>query len=288
MSCEEISSRLTELAVEADRRPSDGPLPPEVEEHLAVCASCRAEAEELGSLWRSLALLETAPPEPELRGRFDAVLAAYREGLAAGQTAGAEGSPRGSGWRRWLSTLLPTGRPGPLLAYGLLVLLVGLGLGVVMAPGGGLPGGFGSDGHGELRALRGEVRALNELVTLSLLDAPSATGRLQGVSYGSRMERLEPEVLAALVEAATGDPNVNVRLAAIDALAPVASRSRVLDPLARALPEQESPLVQVALVDLLLASDGETARRAAAALLEREEVHPEVRRHVRERLGRRI
>lgn len=288
MSCEEISSRLTELAVEADRGPADGPLPPEVEEHLAACPTCRAEAQELGSLWRSLALLEAAPPEPELRERFDAVLAAYREGLAAAEAPRAGEGDRSGGWRRWLSSLLSPGRPGPVLAYGLLVLLVGLGLGFVMARGGGPLGGLGSDGRGELRALRGEVRALNEVVTLSLLEAPSATERLQGVSYGSRLERLDREVLAALVQAATRDPNVNVRLAAIEALAPVASRPRVLAPLAEALPEQESPLVQVALVDLLLASDGETARRAAAALLERDEVHPDVQRHVRERLGRRI
>lgn len=284
MSCEEILTRVTELSVEADGRTPDG-LPPEVEEHLAACPGCRAEAEELGSLWAGLARLEAEPPEAELRERFDALLAAYRAGLAESAAGGAgaiDVSKRGGGWRRWLSVLAPPGRSGPLLAYGLLALLVGLGLGIVVAGG----GPFGPGGRGELQSLRGEVRTLNELVTLSLLEAPSATERLQGVSFGSRMERPDREVLSALVEAATRDPNVNVRLAAIEALAPVASRPRVLGPLARALPEQESPLVQVALVDLLLASDGEAARRAAAGLLEDEEVHPDVRRHVRERLGR--
>lgn len=284
MSCEEILTRVTELSVEAGGRSPDG-LPPEVEKHLAACPGCRAEAEELGSLWAGLARLEAEPPEAELRERFDAVLAAYRAGLAESEAGGAgaiDVPKRGGGWRRWLSVLAPPGRSGPLLAYGLLALLVGLGLGIVVAGG----GPFGPGGRGELRSLRGEVRTLNELVTLSLLEAPSATERLQGVSFGARMERPDREVLSALVEAATRDPNVNVRLAAIEALAPVASRPRVLGPLARALPEQESPLVQVALVDLLLASDGETARRAAAGLLEDEEVYPDVRRHVRERLGR--
>lgn len=283
MSCEEILSRVTELSVEAGGAP-DG-LPPEVEEHLAECPGCRAEAEELGALWRSLALLEAQPPEAELREGFDGMLAAYQAGLADGKAGGAGGTPRPGGRHRWLPSLLLKGWSGPALAYGLLALLVGLGLGVMMARGGGALGGLGD---GELRALRGEVRALNELVTLSLLEAPSATERLQGVAFGSRMERPDREVLAALVEAATRDPNVNVRLAAIEALAPVASRPRVLGRLVEALPEQDSPLVQVTLVDLLLSSDGDTARRAAAALLEDEGVHPEVRRHIRERLARRI
>lgn len=282
MSCDEILAVVTARFADAGE-PASAELPPAVEEHLAACAGCRAEAEELRGLWSGLTLLEAEAPEGELRERFDAVLAAYQAGMAAAGED--ERGDRGRGWRRWLAGLAPAARPRLRLAYGLLVLLVGLGLGLVLA-GGGAP--LGGEGRGELRALRGEVRALNELVTLSLLEAPSASERLQGVSFGSRMERPDREVLAALVAAATRDPNVNVRLAAIEALAPLASRPRVLDPLARALPEQDSPLVQVALVDLLLASDGETARRAAASLLDDEAVHPEVRRHVAERLGRRL
>lgn len=293
MSCDEILALVTARFADAGGA-DEAELPPEVEEHLGACAGCRAEAEELRRLWGGLALLEAEAPEGELRERFDAALAAYEAGMAAAGAADQPGGPgrrssRGAGWRRWLaalvSGLLPAGRPAPQLAWGLLVLLVGFGLGLVLA-GGGAP--LGGEGRGELRALRGEVQALNELVTLSLLGAPSATERLQGVSFGSRMERPDREVLAALVAAATEDPNVNVRLAAIEALAPVASRPRVLDPLARALPEQDSPLVQVALVDLLLSSDGETARRAAASLLDDEAVHPDVRRHVAERLGQRL
>ena len=249
-------------------------LPQEVQDHLAACPECRAEAEALGSLWDRMALLEVEPPTAELRERFDAVLAAYREGL--------EGTGR-SWWQRLLDAI-PTGRPGFQLAYGLLALVLGVGLGSVMTGTG--PGS--GDAPSDIAQLRTEVRALHELVALSLLDAPSATERLKGVSFGSRMERPDREVLDALLQAATEDPNVNVRLAAIEALAPVASEPRVLEPLARALPEQDSPLVQVALVDVLLASDGETARRAAATLLESETVHPDVRRHVQERLGRSV
>ncbi|HLE82711.1 MAG TPA: hypothetical protein VJG13_00105 [Thermoanaerobaculia bacterium] len=268
MSCEEVLAEMTARLVAEPAAGAAAPSP-EVEEHLAACAGCRAEAEALGALWNRLALLEAAPPEAELRERFDAVLAAYQAGLAA-----AEEPAAAPWWRRWVR--FPAGG-GLQLAYGLLALVLGVGLGALLV-------GRGA-GPGDVKALRGEVRALNDLVTLSLLEAPSASERLQGVSYGSRMARPDREVVTALVRAATEDENVNVRLAAIEALAPVASEPRVLSPLVAALPAQESPMVQVALVDLLLASDGETARRACTALLADETLNPDVRRHVRERLS---
>lgn len=274
MSCEEILAEVTAFFLEREGAGLHE-LPPALREHLARCPGCRAEAEELVGLWNRLALLETEAPGVELRERFDAVLAAYQAGLAAASEGGEPGAEGTSWWRRWLV-------PGAnlQLAYGVLVLVLGVGLGALVF------GRIGSGwGGGEVRELRGEVRALNELVALSLLDDASATERLQGVSYGARMERPDRDVVSALLSAATTDPSVNVRLAAIEALAPRAAEPPVFDRLVRALPEQDSPLVQVALVDLLLESDGETARRAALRLAQDDGTHPEVRRHVRERLG---
>lgn len=284
MSCEEILAEVTAFSLEREGA-VPGDLPAALREHLAGCPGCRQEADELAGLWNRLALLEAEPPEAQLRERFDAVLAAYGEGLkaaqaglaAAGAPAASEARRRAYGvpwWRRWLAA----GPGGSLrLAYGVLALVLGVGVGALVF-GRGL-------GGGEVGELRGEVRALHELVALSLLDDPSASDRLQGVSFGARMERPAGDVVAALVSAATSDPSVNVRLAAIEALAPRAAEPPVFDRLVAALPAQDSPLVQVALVDLLLESDGDTARRAALRLAGDESTHPEVRRHVGERLG---
>jgi hypothetical protein len=304
MSCEEILVEVTARRIEAG--PEAAPaLSAEIEEHLAACAACREEAAALGALWGNLALLEAEPPEAELRERFDALLAAYQAGLAASRpeagagvdptgapvrrAGAAEGTERFRWWRGWLSPSPSEGgwrfpSPALQLSYAVLALVAGVALGALLVGRGSTTSGRGA-GPGDVQALRGEVRALNQLVTLSLLDASSASERLQGVSYGSRLERPDRDVVSALVHAATADPNVNVRLAAIEALAPVASQARVLSPLVEALPRQESPMVQVALIDLLLASDGETARRACAELLEDPSVNPDVQRHVRQRLS---
>ena len=65
----------------------------------------------------------------------------------------------------------------------------------------------------EVAALRAEVRT----VGLALLDHQSASERLLGVEW-SRRTAQTPEVVNALLERVQYDPNLSVRLAAVDAL----------------------------------------------------------------------
>ena len=60
------------------------------------------------------------------------------------------------------------------------------------------------------------------------------------------------EVLAALLTAVNHDPNVNVRLAAVDALRKFAGSPEVRNTLDQTLAGQDSPLVQIALIDLIV------------------------------------
>ena len=66
--------------------------------HLAMCDTCRAEAEQLGSLWKSLALIPAEEPSPALRTRYYDTLAAFRHGL--------ESAPKQS-WRYRILALWP-------------------------------------------------------------------------------------------------------------------------------------------------------------------------------------
>ncbi|MGH9361798.1 MAG: HEAT repeat domain-containing protein, partial [Thermoanaerobaculia bacterium] len=105
---------------------------------------------------------------------------------------------------------------------------------------------------------------------------------LKGVSYGREVGPSDPRVLDALLAAVADDPNDNVRLAAIDALAGVAGRPGVQRQLIASFPRQESPLVQIALVDLLAEARG--ARPRLRPLVDDPEVDPTVRDYLRRRL----
>lgn len=93
---------------------------------------------------------------------------------------------------------------------------------------------------------------MRQLVALSLLQQQSASERLRGVSWAYRVEPSDSEVLTALLDAVNRDPNINVRLAAVDALHAFAANSLAGQRVLESLENQTAPIVQVAIIDLLV------------------------------------
>lgn len=212
----------------------DAPADAERKLHLAVCAECRGEMATLGGLWQSLADFPAPEPSQALDVRWESTLNAICE-----------------------EDLQPVRRGSPIIlwprhpvwqaAIALACLLLGVLLGAAWRAG----NGRASYDDGEIARLREEVAGTRAMVALSLLQQQSATERLRGVDYSGSLSRMEPEILAALIQAVDRDPSVNVRLAAIDALSRVSGDWNVLRSLTASLPRQDSPMVQAALVDYL-------------------------------------
>jgi hypothetical protein len=108
------------------------------------------------------------------------------------------------------------------------------------------------NGHEEIAGLRAEVHEMRQMVTISLLKQQSASERLKGVSWSTQVTRPDPEFLSTLIHTLNYDSNVDVRLAAVDALARFAGYPAVRRDLIKSLPRQDSPLVQISLIDLLV------------------------------------
>ncbi len=197
--------------------------------HLEGCAACRQEAAGLESLWSKLDSLPAEEPSPQMRDKFYAALGAYGEGFSAA-------SPRrrqkaGVSWF-------------PVSIAATLVIGVGLGYAVSSQKSG--------RESTEIAQLRGEVNGMRELVALSLLRQQSASERLRGVSWANQVESSDGQILAALLDSVNHDPNVNVRLAAADALRTFALSSAARTEIAKAIVRQSAPLVQIALIDLVV------------------------------------
>jgi hypothetical protein len=235
MICERVKEQLAEYL----SGNLEGPAREKFVSHLEQCARCQAEVEELGALWRSLDFLPSAQPSIAMRGRFNEMLEAYRFGQAeALQKEAAKSNvrqmpqPRFAWWQIGAAACA-------LLALG------------AAAGHYGLP-----EQHTavtpEVSQLRGEVESMRQLVTLSLLQQQSAGARLRGVTYSYQMDRPDPEVEKALLFAVSHDANVNVRLSAVDALQKYAHNPQVSKALVDAIEPQDSPLVQIALIDLLV------------------------------------
>jgi hypothetical protein len=213
MSCEEGARRLTQYL--------DGTLVDEArrryELHMEACADCRQELD----LWIRLEDLPESTPSPALRRNFERAMA---------------------------EELKPRRAPLPWFAWAAAaVVLVASGW-----LGGRLTAPQPPQQPSEVSSLRQEVGSLRSMVALSLLSQESASARLQGISYAGRLKQESPDVVGALVSALRYDSNVNVRLAASDALRVYRTDPSVRQAFVAALGAEESPLVKVTLIDSLV------------------------------------
>jgi hypothetical protein len=246
MQCEQLNERLADYwagaLTEAERAA--------VETHVATCAACRREAAELGETWRALGTIPDEAPSPALESRFNAMLDAWRDGERAAGAGPLTARDRDAGARMlaWPATRRPSARFGvwqPAFQFAAAILLVIAGYAV----GRGQPD---QAAHHEISELRGELHGMREMVALSLLQQESAVERLRGVSFSQHIERPSNDVLTALLDTLSHDPNPNVRLASIDALREFAGQDRVRTGLVDALRTQPSPLLQIALIDAVV------------------------------------
>jgi len=259
MNCERVNAEFPDYLVKGLSQESSAAI----QAHLAICGACRQELVTLESAWACLGVLGDAQPSPQVRARFYAMLEEHQQELRSQPK-------RQVTFGDWVEGWWPA-RPMRQFALGLVLLAVGVGLGrsSLEKP----------KQDGEIAQLRDEVGGLRELLTLSLLQQQSASERLRGISWSSRVQRPEEAILSALLQTLNSDPNVNVRLAALDELQKFSNIREVCQGLLQALDKQKSPLVQITLIDWLV----ESRERQAVDVLTRISGEPKFQPKVRER-----
>ena len=268
MTCDETGEKLVD-SWRGEATPADAAA---LAEHLAGCAACRADADALARLWRELGELARETPSPRLRERFDAMLAAaIREERGAPLLRPEFGLPRSDAARRVRGDATsPRSRRD------------------ARARRSGRRAAPSRRDSGRWPRSPARSRSLRETVTLALLAESSPSERLRGVAYGRELSGADERVASALLGALLEDSNVNVRLAALEALRPLAARPDGRPRLVAAFAGQDSPLVALSLVELLLESGSDAARRDLAQLLDNPNLDPVVRGYLRDRLGRSV
>lgn len=161
----------------------------------------------------------------------------------------------------------------PRLAFGLVVLIAGF------------TGGYLINRPAEqedMAALTKEVTDLKELMMLTLLEKESATDRLKAVSLTNDMAKASQNVTRALIQTLNQDGNVNVRLAALDALRPYVGESNVREAIIRSIANQDSPMVQIALAQLMVDLHEKKSVEEFRKLLNAESTPKEVKARIEE------
>jgi hypothetical protein len=220
-----------------------------IERHLQECELCQAAYDDIV---RTLALVG-APEAPERDDRY---------GLEVWQRIRHDLPPQEPSWRMGWSQWY---RPAVTCAFSLLLVAAFLAGRAWVAPAPSVPDAVQVE---NMNALRLELREMRQMLTLSLMQQQSATERLRGVSGSVQIDQPGNEIVRALVDTLLHDPNVNVRLAAVDALRRFSERDAVRRGTVQALEDLSFPLVQIAIIDFIVETKDKDAVDALRRLSE--------------------
>jgi hypothetical protein len=162
----------------------------------------------------------------------------------------------------------------PKLAFASVTLVLGFLGGYLLFPS--------PSSNKEVADLKSEVLEMKEMIMLSMLEKESATERLKAVSLTSEMSNVSDKVTNALLQTLNNDENINVRLEAIEALKPFVRDSKIRAELVRSIAKQESPLVQVALAELMVELQEKSSVKELQKILKRERTPQEVKKRIEE------
>lgn len=212
-------------------------------------------------LWAALAELPLEEPGDHVRHRF------YRELHRAKHPSPAE---RLRGWLGF------SGNLGWATACACLV--VGVLAGRVI--------GVDTGNTARLDALESNIAMLNRSLVLDRLNNTEPGKRLQGVFDAAYLVQDDPQITEALLARAAGDRVTSIRSAAIEALAPQLSSPEVSRQLMTLLGEAESPLVQLALIDLVLRHGSTEQIEQMRERVQAMQLYPDLERYIDQSLGR--
>lgn len=246
----------------------DGSLPADqaaqLRTHLGSCPNCQREWAALQEITRKLDSLPAPVPSSRLREQFYAMLETHE------RAASHSGNPFAlarSRIDRFFEALLPH-RPSLQFAFSLALLAGGVLVGARLLQPEPVTVAVpvaDESAKQEIADLRKRIDTMDQLVVASLLQQKSTSDRLQAVLATMDVANPDRKVLADLVGALALDPSVNVRLSALEALAPHTGQEIVRNGLLNALPRETAPLIQVGMIELLAAA----GERNATPILDR-------------------
>jgi anti-sigma factor RsiW len=268
MNCTHAQERFLELL---DPRLSEATTA-EVRAHLASCPDCQREFSSLAQTLSAVDKLPAAKPSPRVRANFYAMLEEEKNSAASIRAAVVrrQRAARVTMWRWILS-------PVAAVAIALAGFHFGTRYGTpASAPVATVPVDDSAMKR-ELAELRAKVDSVGQLVGFSLLQQRSTSERLQTVLATLDQKNPNQKILANLIGALALDPSVNVRLSALDALFPHANQQLVRAGVLASLPREQNPLVQVAIIDFLVAARDQDATPELQKLVRDESIDQQVR-----------
>lgn len=163
------------------------------------------------------------------------------------------------------------------LAFGVSLLVVGVLAGMSFG---------GNSNSGQMLALTQQVAEMQETMMFNMLEEESVTERLKGIQMSNELPRSNKKVTDALFMTLNNDESTNVRIAALQVLEGYADDPAIREGLINSITRQESPLMQVALAELMVELEEKKSIDQFKQLLESENTPDEVKTTLEESIGK--
>ncbi|MGN6211010.1 HEAT repeat domain-containing protein [Parafilimonas sp.] len=259
MQCYDVESLLIDY-LDAQLHPNDrAPL----EKHLNECIQCRQALEEYRQIFDGIQKDKIKKPGPALREKFENML---QSELNIEATANIVNKPEEKA-----AVVKPINRYALLyrIAASIILIVSGFFIGTTVTNN--------KPGNGQVAELKNEVREMKETLTVKLLNEESASERIKAVSYADEITDPDNKIVMALITTLNEDDNVNVRLAALYALAKFSNSNKVSDALVASLGKQTEPLMQIALINILTEKKETKAKAPIQEILKDKNTLPPVK-----------
>lgn len=214
------------------------------ETHLSSCKDCQNLRQELQEMLRLMAESPQEETPEHIRWSIDAAIKEEKGNSGNGSHLG------------WLQ-----------IAASIAILLIGYWLGK-----------SNSGNEQQIAELQNQVQELREVTLTSALRTHSASERILAVNQiGETPIKSSDRLIKTLIETVNTDESSNVRYEAIQALEKFSGNKLVRDELVQSLELQDDPLIQIALIRLLVDAKEKSAIESLRKMLESDQVIPEVK-----------
>ncbi|MEL6560442.1 MAG: HEAT repeat domain-containing protein [Bacteroidota bacterium] len=154
-------------------------------------------------------------------------------------------------------------------SFATMMLLIGVGVGYFLMDN-------NSSIHDQLVELQkesDEVEEVRSKLVMALINQPSANKRLQGINEVEKLDQVTETVISALFKTLNNDQNTNVRLAAVGSLSKYTQNPKVREGLVNSLVQQDSPMVQIALAELMVALQERSSVESMQQMLQKPDLN---------------
>jgi hypothetical protein len=248
----------------------------EIESHMVGCEDCRKEFETAKKVWNLMGKIQVPQPSDAMRASFNTMISDFKkESILKKNPIGARINKLYVNW--FLHSL-------PRYAFSIFLISAGLIAGYLLHENKQSTISYNE----QIESLSLQVSEMKHLMVLSLLENPSASQRLQAVSYTDEMSNVDLKIIDALFTTLNEDSNVNVRLAALESLVKLSDKPKVREGLVRSISQQESPLMQSAIADVMVKLQEKSSVKSLQELLSKKDLNQMVKINIQKNISKLI